>query len=308
MTRAGPRGPSPGGRPAAATLVVAAATLWGTAGVAHQLGPDGINPVAVGSLRSVLGGLLLVGFLVLLGRGRELQVVVQDGPGRAVGAATAIAVFQLGYFAAVQRAGVAVGVLVAIGSAPVITGFLDATMGRRPSRRWAGATVCTLTGAALLLLPGAQDRVDPQGVLLAVLAGAGYATYTVVSKTLLERQHPPTAVATVTIGGSGLILAPLLLWVDVRWVASPRGATVLAWLSVATIALAYALFNRGLRGLPPATVTTLTLAEPLTAALLAMAILQERLVGPALAGALLVAVGLLVIALPAGGRRQDVHR
>jgi drug/metabolite transporter, DME family len=69
---------------------------------------------------------------------------------------------------------------------------------------------------------------------------------------------------------------------------------------VMTIALGYVLFARGLAGLPASTATTLTLAEPLTAMLLGVLLLGERLPAVAWSGAALVAVGLVL----AGERRE----
>jgi drug/metabolite transporter, DME family len=294
-------GPPTGTAARSALLVVAAAVLWGTSGTAQELGPEGISPPAVATLRSLLGGSLLVA-VVLLGRdGRGLVRVVRDAPGAALAAAVAMASFQLGYFGGIRFAGVAVGTLVAIGSAPVTAGLLDLLRGRRPTRRWAIATVVTVVGTGLLMLPGGSGvTVRPAGIALALLAGVSYASYAVASKHLLDAGvASSTAMAAAFIGAS-ILLLPSLLLVEVSWVASPRGAAVLLWLAVMTIALGYVLFARGLVGLSAATATTLTLAEPLTAMLLGVLLLSERLSAVAWSGAALVAVGL---ALAGEGRR-----
>jgi drug/metabolite transporter, DME family len=282
-------------------LVVAAAVLWGTSGAAQELGPPDINPPAVATLRSLLGGSLLVAVVVIGRGGGGLVRVLRHAPGAAVGAAVAMSLFQLGYFGGIRLAGVAVGTLVAIGSAPVTAGLLDLLRGHRPTRRWAVATAITILGTALLVAPGAGgDAVRPAGVALALVAGASYASYAVVSKQLLDAGVASTTAMAAAFVGASVLLSPTLLVVDLRWAASPRGATVLLWLGVMTIALGYILFARGLGGLQPSTATTLTLAEPLTAALIAVLVLGERLSGPALGGAVLVATGLV---LAGGGRR-----
>jgi DME family drug/metabolite transporter len=56
------------------------------------------------------------------------------------------------------------------------------------------------------------------------------------------------------------------------------------------------LFGLGLGGLAPATVSTLTLAEPLTAAVLGVALLGETLSAGALSGLLVLATGIIVLA------------
>ena len=68
------------------------------------------------------------------------------------------------------------------------------------------------------------------------------------------------------------------------------------WLGIATISIAYVLFTWGLSGLTAATAATLTLGEPLTASILGIVVLGERL-------SLLAIVGLVVL-----GRRPRAAR
>ena len=57
--------------------------------------------------------------------------------------------------------------------------------------------------------------------------------------------------------------------------------------------VAYVLFGRGLRVLPAGPVATLFLAEPLVATILGVVVLGETLAPAAIAGALLVVIGLV---------------
>ena len=75
------------------------------------------------------------------------------------------------------------------------------------------------------------------------------------------------------------------------------------WLGLATIAVAYVLFTWGLQGVSAATAATLTLAEPLTAALLGLTVLGERLSPTAVAGLVVLAAGLALLARGARGSR-----
>jgi len=62
-----------------------------------------------------------------------------------------------------------------------------------------------------------------------------------------------------------------------RWLVTGRGALVIVHLGVVTVGLAYTLYGCGLRRLPAPTVVTLTLAEPVTAAVLSVVVLHESL-------------------------------
>jgi DME family drug/metabolite transporter len=270
-------------------LIIGAAVLWGTTGTAQDLGDVGASPVAVGTIRILLGGLLLAVFAV--GAGRPTS----PWPAYVVGA-VAVAGYQASFFAAVDRAGVALGTLVAIGSGPVFTGIVAlVASGERPVSRWFPATGLAVAGCALLLAPGGDSELDAVGLVLALGAGLSYAVYTVAAKAVLDRGVPgSTVMATFFLGGAVLLL-PTLLVADTDGLAGGRGIAMELWLGVATTAVSYVLFSAGLQRLRSSTVATLSLAEPLTAALLGVLVLGERPGFVAAIGAAVLLSGLVVI-------------
>ena len=281
-------------RGAAAASVVFGAALWGTAGIAQELGVPQAPTASVAVVRTVLGGLALLAVGVAIGGPAAIREVIRRGRGLVLVAAMAMGFFQLAYLTAIRFTGVALAVLVAIGSAPIWTGSYELLRGKRPSWRWLVATTLSLVAAALLLLTDGDTLVDPAGIGLGLVAGVAYASYALTSKALLERGVAGIPVMGVAILGGGLLLAPALLVVDVSWLFTPRGLVSAAWLSVIAAGLSYIAFVWGLARLPTPTVTTLTLAEPLVATLLAVLLLAERLTGLPLLGAVLLLVGLVL--------------
>jgi drug/metabolite transporter, DME family len=281
----------------AAASVLAAAVLWGTIGTAQELGAPEAAPPSVAALRSLAGGLLLVLVVASSRRWPQLTAVLRRAPGPFLTAAVAITTFQLGYFAGIRLGGVAIGTLVAIGSSPAFAGLAAWLLGRPPDARWALGTLATVAGAAALLLGGGAAGTTPVGLLASLLAGASFATYALASKRLLERGLAGLPVMAAVFTTSGLLLLPAVLLTDVRWAATAPGAGAIVWMAVAGTAAAYALFARGLDGVDAPTATTLSLAEPLTAALLAVTVLGERLLGWSAIGAALLVGGLLVVAV-----------
>jgi DME family drug/metabolite transporter len=274
-------------------LVLAAGVLWGTTGTAQAFAPAGASPLAVGAVRLAIGGTALL-LLALVRR----QLRRQGWPWRPTALlVTTIALYQICFFAAVARTGVAVGTVVAIGSAPMLAGLLGLLLlGERPTQRWLLATVLAVAGCTLLIATGGELHVDAVGVLLALGAGASYALYTLASRELLAWQ-PPDAVTAVAFFGGALLLAPLLFFVDLAWLLEPRGLLVALHLGLVTTALSYILYIRALLTVPTATAVTLALMEPLTAATLGVLVLHERLTVPAFAGMLLILAGLLILTI-----------
>jgi drug/metabolite transporter, DME family len=131
-----------------------------------------------------------------------------------------------------------------------------------------------------------------------LLAGGGYAAYTVIAKRLLRLGHDPVGVMAASFGLGAVLLLPVLAITGAGWLAQPGGAALAIFLGVVPTALAYLVFARGLRRLSGAETATLTLAEPLTAALLGVIVLSERMSAPAALGGALILSGLLVLAAP----------
>jgi drug/metabolite transporter, DME family len=283
--------------------VLAAAVLFGTTGTAQALGPDATTPLSVGMARLVVGGaalgLVAVGFGLRRGAHRRRPAAAD----LALMALTAVAfvAYQPLFFVGTRANGVAIGTVVALGSAPVIAGVLEWMLTRRaPSPAWLGATALATAGVALLAFGGAPgDGGDLQvgGLLASVGAGASFAVFAVAQRRLLDRGWSALTVVGAMGGGAALLALPLLLTTDLRWVDRPGGMAMVLWLGLATTTLAYLLFTRGLRGLRAATAATLTLAEPLTAGILGVVVLGERLAPLAIVGLVVLAAGLVLLAI-----------
>ncbi len=214
-------------------------------------------------------------------------------------AGACVAVYQATFFAAVAETGVAIAAVVALGSAPAFTGLLArAFAGERLHWRWAAATGLACAGVALLLIGGGTGgEVSPAGVGLALVSGSGYAGYAVLSKRMLDAGGAPEGVMAAVFSAGALLLLPLLVVVPLGELGSPGGLALALYLGTIPTALAYILFARGLEKIGAGETATLTLAEPLTAALLGVIALGERPSAAAAAGAALVLGGLVLLAL-----------
>ena len=263
-------------------LVVCAAVCFGTTGTAQQLGPDAASSSAVGLARIVVGGLLLG--LVAWWTARRSQAALPSTGwsqrGIVLVAGAAVLAYQPLFFAGTRLNGVAVGAVVTLGAAPVLTGLLEWVLTRRvPSPAWFAGTTAAVVGVVLIggLLDGGARDVSSAGLAGSVGAALAYAVYTLAVKRLLTDGWGATEAIGRVFATAAVLGAPLLLVVDLAWVASVPGAGLVAWLAVVTVVVAYVLFATGLRALTASTVSTLTLVEPLTACVLGVAVLGERL-------------------------------
>ena len=277
-------------------LVVLAALCWGTSGVSGRIVADrtDLGPLDIAWHRMAIGAVaLLIGTaLTRRRRARPATPVTRGTAVRLFLIGAGLAAYQLAYFAAVATAGVSIATLVALGLAPLLIAVGATLLGHgRPDGATVLALVVALTG--LVLLVGISAGADTGttvvlGALLAVGSALGYAVVT------LAGAGVPAGIPVTLAGfaGGALLLTPVALIVGLRFTTEPVALAVLLYLGLVPSALAYALFFTGLRTVPGAVASIVTLLEPLTATALATAFLGERLEPAALAGGLLVLVAV----------------
>ena len=105
-------------------------------------------------------------------------------------------------------------------------------------------------------------------------------------------------------GAGGLLLMPVLALTGAPLLASWQNLAVGAYMALIPMFAGYVLFGWGLSRVRASTATTITLAETVVAAILAVVIVGERLPALAWVGAGLVAGSLFVLTLPAPRQRH----
>jgi drug/metabolite transporter (DMT)-like permease len=162
---------------------------------------------------------------------------------------------------------------------------------RLSARQW--ATLPVTVAGLLLLLGGGLTARNPAGVAFGLLASFFYSAYILASRRWL-RGVPPLTSAFYVLLGAAVVLTAL----HVR--SLPAGAGlwgVIAGTALVSTIAAVSLFLAGLQKLSGAEASMLSLAEPVTAVLLGVAVLHEALGLPQWAGALLVLACLAFLAL-----------
>ena len=134
--------------------LLSASVLWGTSGTAQALARLHADPTLIGAARLLSGAAALVVIAAATGRLRVRDLLAADRRRWLVTAGVATAVYQAAFFGAVARTGVALGTLVALGSAPAFCGlFARRFAGESLPRAWTFSTACAVAGCALLVLP-----------------------------------------------------------------------------------------------------------------------------------------------------------
>jgi DME family drug/metabolite transporter len=286
--------------------VCAAGVLWGTGGlvvtVLHER--DGLGAMTVSAWRMALATVALVGFAVAARRWGAVVATMRTRPVLAILVGCGTALYQGLYFISVLLVGVSVSTVVSLGLAPILAAAWEhATARSRPSAREVGVLAAALAGLVLISMTVGNGAPAPGddpglGLLLAVAAGATYAATTVLGHDLAQRVDA-VALTTCATAAGAVALLPFL------WFAAATGGPVLstdpeslallAYLGVATMALAYGLLYAGLRTTSGSAATVATLVEPLSAAALAALLLGERLTWAALLGGALILAAVVAL-------------
>ncbi|WBB70234.1 EamA family transporter [Micromonospora sp. WMMD812] len=266
--------------------------LWGTTGVVVHLVHDttGLNPVAIGFHRLAIAALVLTA--VAAARLRPMLAALRATPLPLLFTGVGLGLYQALYFAAVALAGVGVATVVSLGLAPVLTAAWESVRVRRAPRPVRLGTLgAAVVGLVLITGAAAQPTAAAPRPLLGLLAaagsGLGYAATTIVSRNV-SRHTAPMTLTTISMVIGALALAPFALAAGAAVPVRPDVVALLLYLGVVTTAIAYALFYAGLRTTEGSVAAVLTLVEPLTAAALAVALLDEPLPTPVLLGGVLL--------------------
>jgi DME family drug/metabolite transporter len=308
----GAAGSGPGTSRAAtsgALAVLAAALLWGTTGTAAALAPD-VGPLAIGAAAMGVGGLLQAATARRLLHRHASTLRARRG--LVLLGAVAVAVYPLAFYSSMRLAGVAVGTVVSLGSAPLASALVERLVdGQRLSRRWLVAAGTGVAGMVLLCVAqamsgghasagaGVSAATAVLGVLLGLVAGATYALYSWVAHRLMLAGVPSRAAMGAVFGVGGLLLLPVLAVTGAPLLASWGNAAVGAYMALVPMFTGYVLFGWGLARIAASTATTLTLLEPAVAAVLAVLVVGERLPAAGWAGVGLVVACLAVLTVPA---------
>ncbi|WP_326648471.1 MULTISPECIES: EamA family transporter [unclassified Streptomyces] len=300
--------PSPVGR--SLLYLIVAGVAWGTAGAAASLvfQVSDMGPLALSFWRCAGGLVLLLGALVWRSR-RATAGAAAGSPAeprrrrllRILATGIGLTVFQSAYFAAVQATGLAVGTVVTLGAGPVLIAVgARLTMGERLGRGGVIAVTGALVGLMVLVLGGEGGTVRPVGIALAVLAAAGYAAITLLTR-WLGRDGGGDSLSTTAwafaIGSVGLLPMAIAEGLLPHTAELGRVVWLLAYVAAVPTALAYALYFAGAAAVRAATVSVIMLLEPVSAAVIAVTALDEQLTAATVVGTLLLLAAVAGLAV-----------
>jgi drug/metabolite transporter (DMT)-like permease len=246
--------------------------------------------------------------LILLAAGR--RDLLRPPPRQVIALGVLLAIHWSLYFAAIKHTSVASAVLITY-AAPIFMALLAPVLIREhvPAASVVALVVSMAGIVAISLAGGSGDEaVRATGVVLAVFAAITYAFLIVLLKRWGADVHPTTVIVWQE-GTAAVVLAPSLLFAHYGSVGATQVGYLLL-LGVVLTGVTGVIYVGALKWVPATTAGILAYMEPVSAALLAAAILGEALTPAVIVGgAAIVAAGVVVASrtpVPGGSVEEPV--
>lgn len=270
-------------------LIAACALSWGFIGIIVR--EVELPAMTIVFFRVALAAAAVLVLLLLTGR-REL---IRRPRPEVIALGVLLAIHWSLYFAAIKQTSVASAVLITY-AAPIFMAMLAPALIREhvPAVSIAALVVSMAGIAAISLAGGSGDEaVRAEGVVLAIFAAITYAFLIVLLKRWGSEVHPTTVIVWQE-GTAALVLSPSLLFASYDSLGTIDVAYLLL-LGVVLTGVTGVVYVAALKWVPATTAGILAYMEPVSAALLAAAILGEALTPAVIVGgAAIVAAGVVV--------------
>ena len=275
--------------------------IWGTAFPGIKAVGEVLDPYQMTWFRYALFPVAYGAWMLL--RRREVFARVTGGDWFAMGLLGMLGV--IGYHFALNWAmdgeeGItaATGAIL-VATTPLFTLLISVAMGKeRPTwMAWLGSTVAFVGVAIVVFLgKGHVELTVAVRALVGLVAPLSWAVYSVYTRPFIHKYGGLfTTGATLSVGVFALL--PLGVWYDVAPLREmePIHWFWLAWLSLLSTILGYAMWNQALKHRTASQVSVYVYFNPVVAAVVGVLFLHEHLTGWFLAGAALVMAGVVLV-------------
>ncbi|KXF81096.1 DMT family transporter [Enterovibrio coralii] len=290
--------------------ILFSSVLWGTTGTVASFAPQ-VSPLAVGAFAMGVAGLLLG--VMYRNAIKSDWYVLKNSPLLLAVGAVSLAIYPLAFYSSMRMAGVAVGTVISIASAPFFAVLIEQIFGRKQtlSTRWLISAVAGTAGIIMLTLAetahskgAAENDQLILGVILGLVAGLTYTLYAWVAKQFINQGvESKSAMGAIFLLGA-CILLPSLYFTGNNLFSTMENTLVVTYMALVPMFLGYVAFGFGLKFVNASKATLLTLFEPVVAAVLAIVVVGELISPIGWLGMALISVCLLLQASEKGETAQ----
>jgi len=285
--------------------VLAAGCLWGSVGVfVRVLTGFGYSPLTIVFARMSLAFVITAAALVITGKHRLLFIRLKD-LWCFIGTGVSSAILLNLFFSLSTLMNPLSLAAILLATAPIFTVFLSAPIfGERVTAVKIQALVLCFTGCALTSgLTGGGPAFSLSGVLIGLLAGLGFALYSLTTRTALNRGYDSLTVNVYSFGIGALACVPFTNFGLIAATVSDAPGKMVLLLLLHTLCASlvpYILYTYGMKFLDTGKASILVSIEPVAATVFGLALYGEFPSAVSIAGIILVLLAISLLTLPGG--------
>lgn len=281
-------------------LILAAACLWGTAGIFVKAAKS----FSLSEMQLVFGRAMitafLVGVVILLKNKADFRIKLKDLWLFIAAGLFSIVLFNYSYYTTMSLASLSVAAVL-LYTAPffvvIISRFI---FGSRLTANKCVACLVAFIGCCLVSgLFDASHRIGIKALSFGLLTGLGYALYTIFGELLLKRGYGTLTITLYVFLCAGICCIPLI---DVPATfsyitAEPKALIILFLMALFNTVIPYILYTTGLKCVDPSAAPIIATVEPVVATLVGAVIFKEAITLSGAAGIILVLASVVILNL-----------
>lgn len=271
--------------------VLAGFLIFSTNGLWMVLAPMGANPYTLSAFRMCIGAGAMILLLCLARKnfsfdGWNWRAVLCYSIGTWA--------YQLFFYNAILKVGIAVGTVISVGSTPIFTGLLQWLLSKKmPDKVWFLATFLAIIGVILLNSVSSLE-IQNHYLIIPILAGF-FSGLSMLTGPSVTRDRDPQVGAALSALIISLLMVPFFFFFPIGWVTCKQGLTCVLVLGLVNTALGYLLIFKGFESTKPVVAASLTLAEPMGATLIGIVFLGERCTWTSILGIVFILSSVLLL-------------
>lgn len=257
--------------------ILAAVLFCGNGATSRVLLDRGMSASSLSGLRSAITFAVIIGWLLLRG-GAGIRVRRADAPRLVAIGVFGLALVNLGYFVAIKRLGVGVGLTLEYTGPVLLLIWLRVRYRRHvPGRVWAAALLA-LAGCFLVVEGWKGASLDLAGIGAGFLAAAGFAVYAWGAERSGRTYDPATTLLWMSAAATAFWAVVATPWsVDWGVLGRPGPLAAAAYVGLIGTLGGFAAAFAAVRRIPAARASVVMTLEPALAALIAWPALGESL-------------------------------
>lgn len=255
--------------------IITAGILWGTSGLfVNALKGYGYSSLQMTAMRGLVSFICMLGYVLIKDRGllkiKPFDLLFFLGNG------VALFLTAFLYYTNIQLTSVATAVVIMYTMPIIVMIYSVIFFKEKITALKIIATITMLVGCGLVSGIVGGFKMNPLGLFIGILSGFTYSAYSILTKIEFKRGADPITTSLYSFGFMSVVALsvcePLKI---VERTTSVKAFILLIGLGVVTFVIPYFLYTLSLKYLPAGTASSLSIIEPMAAAVFAVIFLEQ---------------------------------